>query len=517
MNRTPALRRSVLLLATAAALAACHGDDPAPTTATAATPGPAAAAPAPAPSPAPSSVALTGIAAVGEPVVAGTVSARCASGGAVAPATTDTAGHWTLALASAASLPCALQVSGGSVAGAANAQLLHSYASAAGNVNITPVTDMAVALAAASTPASWFGALDAAHPPALAATLEGARTQVLQALAGAGYTLPAGSSFDPLTAAFAASTGDPYDALLDAFGRGLASSGSSYAQLLNDVLAAASGGRPVVVPGVGIAVPGTPPAGQGGPIVLVAKSGVQPADIAALVGSYTGTLGSAQQAGQAAVLTDSCSIVVSAGGNIAVSAGGRTIGAPMNGDVGDQIITINTINKASAFDFATSTNAMVEVVRGHVALATASDPGGAVQCTLPNPHVTTAAGSATVQQVNGATAADFDAALVGSYANASCTVTLSSSGRLRIVSGSVDVQGTLGGDEQDVTTVFPSIGGEALSTEDLGADGRRTTLSFTRTAANASLNVPVQYAAAARITEPRPVQTLANCQSLVRQ
>jgi hypothetical protein len=341
---------------------------------------------------------------------------------------------------------------------------------------------------------------------------------VLQAMSTAGYTLPPGAGFDPLTTAFSAAGTDPYDALLDAFARGLVANALSYPQLLNNVLAQASGGRGISVPGVGIDVPGGPPAGGGqtGPIVLAAKGNIVAADIAPLVGTYAGTLGKSTPTGQAPTFTSSCSIQVTANGQLSVTVGGRTLGAPVNGDVGDLILTVNTIAKAIAFDFATTTNVTVEVVRGYVALATVTDPTGALQCTLPNPHATSAGGS-SVQTLNGATAADFDAALVGVYGNGTCTVTLGSNGSLRIVTGTVDVQGTLAGDEQDLVTVFPTIGAQAMEMAELGADGRTTTLSFTYTAANPSLGLGPQISADARITDPRPFQTLANCVGLVRQ
>ena len=494
-----------LLAFTLGALTACGGGDPAP----------AAAAPAPV---APARVTLSGTAAVGAPLVGATVSARCTSGAAVTPATTDATGQWTLALTSAAALPCALQVSGGQAGGVAFMQVLHSYATAAGVVNLTPLTDLSVALAAAQLPALWFAALDATHAPALGAALDSARPHVLQALVAAGYTLPPGTGFDPLTSAFSATGTDPYDALLDAFAHGLAASATSYPQLLNDVLAQASGGRGISVPGVGIDVPADPPAGgsQTGPIALTAKGSAVAADIAPLVGTYAGTLGKSTLVGQAPTFTGSCSIQVAASGQLSVTVGDRTLGAPMNGDVGDLILTVNTIAKAIAFDFASTTNVTVEVVRGYVALATVTDPSGALQCTLPNPHATSA-GSTSVQTLNGATAADVDAALVGVYGNGTCTVTLGSNGSLRIVSAAVDVQGMLAGDEQDVVTVFPTIVAQALSIAELGADGRTTTLSFGYTAANPSLGLGPQITADARITEPRPFQTVANCVGLVRQ
>jgi hypothetical protein len=494
---------AALLALTLATLAACSGDD-APAV-------PAAAAPV-----VPATVTLTGTAAVGAPLAGAHVSAQCSSGGAVPPATTDTSGRWTLTLGSAAALPCAIQVSGGSAHGVAYTQALHSYAAAAGVVNVTPLTDLSVALAALLRPEAWYAGLGTGHAPALGGTLDAARVQLLQALTAAGYVLPTATGFDPMTTVFTATGTDPYDTLLDAFAGGLAAQGTSYSTLLNDVLTRASGGLGITVPGVGISVPGGPAGGQTGPIVLVAKGGAVAADIAPLVGTYTGTLASSTATGQAPVFSSSCSIQVTTGGQFSVTVGSRTLTAPMNGDVGDLILTINTIQKAIAFDFNSTTNLTVEIVRGYVALATATDPQGAISCTLPNPHTTTA-GSRSVQTVNGATAADFDVALVGTYSSGTCTVTVGSGGTLRVVTGTVDVTGTLGGDEQDVVTVFPTISAQALSTDDLGADGRTTSLSFTYTAANPSLGLGPQVAADARITNPRPIQVLANCTGLVKQ
>lgn len=485
-------------------LAACGGgDDPAP-------------APPAAP-PTPASVSISGTAAVGTPVVGASVSAHCSSADAVTPAITDANGQWTLTLGSAAALPCALQISGGTVAGAAFTQMLHSYAAAAGVVNVTPLTDLTVALAAALPPEAWFAALDASHAPALGATLEAARTQLLQALADGGYTLPPGTAFDPLTTPFAATADDAYDALLEGFAAGLQASGTSYSQLLDDVLSAGAGGHGISVPGVGIDVPGEPTTGgQSGPIVLGAKGNVVAADVAPLVGSFPGTLGRTTPTGQASTYGESCAIEATSGGTLSVSVGGRRIAATMSGDVGDLILSINTIRKAMAFDFDSNSVVTIEVVRGYVAQATATDNDGALSCTLPNPH-SAGAGSASVQVLNGANAGDFDSALVGVYANDTCSVSVGSTGTLHLVSGSVDVSGTLGGDEQDVVVLQPTINAQSLSTADLRADGSTLSMSFSIVAAQPSLGLGDQISADARITDPRPFQTLASCTGLVRQ
>lgn len=510
MHRFLVLRRkplSPLFLGLALGLTACGGGGSTPV----------AAIPAPTP------VSLNGVAAVGDPLVGSTVSARCTTGAAVAPTTTSATGQWTLTLGSAAVLPCAVQVTGGTAGGVANSQVLHSYAAAAGAVNVTPLTDLTVALAAAVPPATWFGALDASHPPAIASTLAAARTQVLQAVSTAGYTLPSATNFDPLTTAFVPAVGDPYDALLDAFARSVAASGISYTQLLTNVLSAAAGGRGISIPTFGLEVPGTGGTGGSGgtggngSIVLAAKSAIQAADLASLVGTYTGTFGSSTPTGKAATLADTCGIQVKADGNMSVTVAGKTFGALANGDVGDLILTINTnIAKAIAYDFSTNTNITVEVVRGYVVQATATDNTGALSCTAANPHTTTA-GTATTAMVNGATAADINANLVGEYASATCRVSVGANGSIHVVSGTTDVTGKLAGDEQDFVSVFPTIGAEVLSARETSADGRAVDISFSRQAANPSLGLPVTYSADAIQDQPRPRVTLANCQNLVKQ
>jgi len=207
-----------------------------------------------APSAAVATVTVSGVAAVGAPLVGATVSVRCAAAVATASATTSSAGAWTLVLPAAA-LPCALQASGGTRAGVANLQAFHSYAAAAGVANITPFSDLLVGLAAASVPGTWFSALDASHAPALGSTLSAAAASLVQGLASAGYAPPAG--FDPIGTVFAATAGDTYDALLDAFGAALPASQIGYAQMLADVLAAAPGS-------LGAHLPARAAAGGGG-------------------------------------------------------------------------------------------------------------------------------------------------------------------------------------------------------------------------------------------------------------
>jgi hypothetical protein len=395
--------------------------------------------------------------------------------------------------------------------------VLHSYAAAAGVANITPLTDLAVALGAGAEPASWFAALDATHVPAFTIALTTALGTVAQALSTAHYEVPGGTAFDPFTAAFSAAPGDAYDGLLDAFATTLADSGQSYPQLLTQVLSAAPGGIGISLPMFGVTVPGDPPTtgASTDPIVLAAKSGVQPADIAALVGSYAGTFGSITATGQAAVPTSTCGIAVQTDGTFTLTTGDRTLSTLVSGDVGDYVLKVGTIDKVGAFTFATNSNIIVELVRGHVVGVTATDANGALGCTRVDPHLTTA-GSANVQQLYGATASDVDTAMVGSYSNGACTVTLSAGGTIHLVSGDVDVQATLGGEENDVVTVFAGAAA-VLQADQATSDGRHTQITFTREEAVPSLGLGTRYSADARIDRPRPVQLLANCTGLIPQ
>jgi hypothetical protein len=94
---------------------------------------------------------LSGRAAVGAPIANAPVAARCAQGeGFIETVTTDDSGGFE-GQVETSSLPCALQVTG-----EGTAQRLHSYTDAPGTVNITPFTDLIIALTATITPTTWF-------------------------------------------------------------------------------------------------------------------------------------------------------------------------------------------------------------------------------------------------------------------------------------------------------------------------------------------------------------------------
>ncbi len=155
---------------------------------------------------------LSGVAAVGAPVVGGTVTANCADDKLYTSANlTNANGVWRISNVPSSAPPCALKLSGGT-AGGNPVPDLYSYAdSTTGDVNITPFTDLIMALAAGD-PAAWFD--DFGEGDVL--DVEAATDTLFEALSDAGYDLSRISNFAPLNASFKPTQGDPYDDLLEA-------------------------------------------------------------------------------------------------------------------------------------------------------------------------------------------------------------------------------------------------------------------------------------------------------------
>lgn len=149
-----------------------------------------------------SDTSLSGTAAIGAPIVNGTITAKCADGSGFveSPVNSDASGNWQATINDADALPCALQISGGSPA-----VTLHSYAATAGVINITPLTDLIIAEQTAQMPQDWFAGFDGS------ATIDINDTALPDALTTAGFAVPAGNAF---MTAFAAD-GNGWDGLLD--------------------------------------------------------------------------------------------------------------------------------------------------------------------------------------------------------------------------------------------------------------------------------------------------------------
>ncbi len=166
-------------------------------------------------------VVLSGVAAVGAPIVNAPVVAKCANGSGFSLHVTTNAQGAFSGEVSASALPCALKVTGSNIT-------LHSYALAAGVINITPLTDLIIANASTLDPAVWYASN---NWQLLESVLLLAQTNFYAVMLANGYTMPQGV-FNPFTTAFI--IGDVWDKLLDQLQAAIALSNSlkSYADLL---------------------------------------------------------------------------------------------------------------------------------------------------------------------------------------------------------------------------------------------------------------------------------------------
>lgn len=198
----------VLALAAATGLAACGGGSD----------GDAGSTPAPA------ATSLAGTAAVGAPIVGGTVQVRC-SGGNVLESVTSATGAWQVDT-TGQSLPCAVRVSGGSLAAG---QALHSVALSFDTTNITPLTDLILANATGKLPSAWWGSTG----PTDVGTIASAQVDKALASLRAALGLTVLQTFDPRTVAFSAAPKDKVDDVLEALQQALAALGMDYAGLVS--------------------------------------------------------------------------------------------------------------------------------------------------------------------------------------------------------------------------------------------------------------------------------------------
>lgn len=187
---------------------------------------------------------LGGSAAIGNPIVGGTVDVTCASGAALTT-TTGMSGDWQLTL-SGQTFPCAVRVTGGTINGVANTAAYHSIVTATGIVNITPLTDLMVAnLVGNANLGAWFNGLAAA--PATLSTINTAQLQAaLTQLRTALSALTPLAGINPITTAFTPTPGNTIDDMLAALQAAIANTpGLTYSMLLGNAAA------PNFVPPVG--------------------------------------------------------------------------------------------------------------------------------------------------------------------------------------------------------------------------------------------------------------------------
>jgi hypothetical protein len=189
---------------------------------------------------------LSGKAAVGFPIVAADVQVVCAGGGALSKVHTDALGAWTISI-SGQTLPCAVEVTNGTINGSPNPTAYHSVASSAGTVNVTPLTDLLVANLSGVAPSTWFASVNATS---LGLVSSGALSSALLKIRTALTALTALGSIDPITQPFTASSGNAIDDMLSAMRSALAAAGLQY----SDLLAAATASSINLPTGLGAAL-----------------------------------------------------------------------------------------------------------------------------------------------------------------------------------------------------------------------------------------------------------------------
>lgn len=280
---------------------------------------------------------ISGTAAVGAPITGGTVTAKC-SGGRTFSATTRVNGSYVIEAVPSSALPCALQVSGGKIGAADNTQNFHGYTASGGVVNLTPLTDLAVALASGMIPSDWFNGIAANTPPKLD-NLSAAARSLLAKLRGAGYQAP--DSLNPLTSSFTPGPTDPYDQLLEALAASLTRTGSSYAELLIEVVEEGEDFTPPPEDDEEEPVPG----GETMPGTVSAS----------LVGSYTLTYFRSKDGGP---FTDQQQVPAVVGGNNTLTINGKTLGSPFFRKVGESFNQHELIweDAAGKIEYALSDN-----------------------------------------------------------------------------------------------------------------------------------------------------------------
>lgn len=175
---------------------------------------------------------LSGVAAVGHPIVNGSIRAICAAGSQLST-TTDSTGAWQVTL-SGQTLPCAVQVSGGTINGTSNTTPYHSIATAPGTVNVTPLTDLMVAnLSGTATPSALFNGLTTAPAPLTFITQSDIDATLAKLRIALNGLIPL-NTINPITTPFTPAAGNTSDDMLTALKTAMSSAGITFTSLLSN-------------------------------------------------------------------------------------------------------------------------------------------------------------------------------------------------------------------------------------------------------------------------------------------
>jgi hypothetical protein len=179
---------------------------------------------------------LTGIAATGAAIASGSVTLKCVSGTSTA-ATTGTDGSFNID-ASAVTLPCVGRVDYKDASGAA--QKLHTFISATGTANITPVTELLVASLTGGTAVDAFDKFDATKAKAftaaqLKAAADAVKTYLKNTLGVDTTNLPDDPVGTKFVATAGSTAGDKADKVLDDLAAKLKTGGKKLGDAVADV------------------------------------------------------------------------------------------------------------------------------------------------------------------------------------------------------------------------------------------------------------------------------------------
>ena len=174
-------------------------------------------------------VANSGVAAIGSPIVGGTVTFKCASGDSHT-ATTAENGSYTV-YGNADDYPCVVQVQGGQANGKALQTPLYSVAPAPGTANVTPLTDLMVSAMAGQAPTDFFNSATAGSLSGNITSdkLASSLVKVKAAIGTLPGQLKLADGFNPINSQFGAVKGDTNDALLDQYATALTAAGLTQA------------------------------------------------------------------------------------------------------------------------------------------------------------------------------------------------------------------------------------------------------------------------------------------------
>ena len=186
---------------------------------------------------------VAGTAATGAAIASGTVTLKCVSGTSTA-ATTGTDGSFSIDVSSV-TLPCVGRVDYKDASGAP--QKLHTFISAAGTANITPVTELLVASLTSGTAADAFDKFDGTKAKAftaaqIKAAADAVKTYLKNTLGVDTTNLPDDPVGTKFVATAGSTAGDKADKVLDDLAAKLKAGGKKLGDAVGDISKGGSGG-----------------------------------------------------------------------------------------------------------------------------------------------------------------------------------------------------------------------------------------------------------------------------------